>query len=94
MYLSNDQIRILMWLEHEHEISGRELRCRLNEGRRWWWRWTAAGFYQMISDMIKGGFINPPNIVDLEIKGISGFKEYLYSSTILGKNKVTCDQII
>jgi DNA-binding PadR family transcriptional regulator len=41
----------------EGEWSGRDLRAKLNEGKRWWQRWSSVGFYGLMARMEDAGFI-------------------------------------
>ena len=39
------------------ELSGRDLRARLNRGRCWFFRWSAAGFYRLMADLEAAGVV-------------------------------------
>jgi hypothetical protein len=58
-------------------VTGRELRARLNAGQWWWSRWSAPGFYAMMSRLADVGLVQwgtEPVTVDGHVLELTTFR--------------------
>jgi DNA-binding PadR family transcriptional regulator len=51
------------------EMSGRDLRDRMNEGRSWWSRWSGPAFYRLVWKMSDDGLVTRHDRPDARFPG-------------------------